>query len=505
MKRAAGILLHVSSLPGPYGVGTLGQEAFRYVDFLAEAGIRYWQILPLCPVGPSNSPYSSVSIFANCELYIDPRPLAAEGYLTRAELADLAYAGERDKADFAFARKNSNFYLRRAFARMNEDRHRELLAFVNAESRWLVDYALYVVLHERFAGERWQDWPEAYAWRDEQTLAEFSLRPENMHELEFVYFCQWQFRRQWDRLKAYAHRLNVKLIGDMPIFPALDSADVWSAPEQFQLDKKGLPTAKAGVPPDYFSEDGQLWGNPLYDWEHIEEEDFAWWVDRVRYAMTLYDVVRIDHFRGFESYWSVPAESETARHGVWRRGPGMKLFNRLHEEIENVEIIAENLGNINEEVDKLLKDSGYPGMKVLQFAFDDMEWAKELPYTYVENDVVYTGTHDNNTIVGWLQDRPDNIRRFALDYVRLPEAEGLSKTEVARLGAKAFIETAWATPCILAVAPLQDFLALDETRRMNTPGTDTALNWIFRVRQEELATLDPKRIYRLNQVFQRLH
>ncbi len=504
MKRASGVLLHVSSLPGPFGIGTLGEEAYRFVNQLAEAGVRYWQVLPLTPPGSSNSPYASVSCFANNELFIDPRRLAEEGFFSQEELQSFYHKGMKNLADFGFATANVANYLHLAFSRVSEEQHREMLAFVNAESYWLNDYALFEVIHRENNYASWLDWTDELRLHNEKALVQYSMQPEHISELEYIYFAQWQFRRQWDALKAYANAKGVLLIGDMPIFPALDSADVWASPEQFQLDEDGNPTAKAGVPPDYFSEDGQLWGNPLYDWDFIEEDEYKWWVQRVGYSMKLFDVIRIDHFRGFDSYWAVPAESTTAKHGVWRRGPGMKLFEKLTEELDHVNIIAEDLGDINEDVAALVEESGYPGMKVLQFAFDDKERGTELPYTYPVNKVIYTGTHDNNTVYGWLEQADEETREFALDYVRMPDMTDWRIGGPYSPSVRAFIETAWSTPCVLAVAPVQDLLGYGDNTRMNTPGTNTSRNWVFRIDEAELARLDTAWLYRMNQVFQRL-
>ncbi len=504
MNRSSGVLMHISSLPGPFGIGTLGEEAYHFVDQLAKAGVRYWQMLPLTPPGSSNSPYQSVSCFANNEQYIDPRRLVWEGYLREEELEQFHFHGLPYRTDYGFTYTNSSDYLHLAFSRMNDEQHNDMLAFVNSESTWINDYALFEVIHREQHYAMWQLWPEELATHNDKALLKYSMEEEHMKEIEYIYFVQWQFRRQWDQLKNYANSKNILIIGDMPIFPALDSADVWAAPDQFQLDEKGYPTAVAGVPPDYFSEDGQLWGNPLYDWEKSEEEEFHWWVDRIRYSMTLFDMIRIDHFRGFDSYWAIPAEAKTARHGVWRKGPGMKLFTKLHEEVENLAVIAEDLGEINEDVAQLVQDTGYPGMKVLQFAFDDMEKGTELPYTYSENTVVYTGTHDNSTIYGWMEGSSEEVRAFALDYVRMPDMVDWRIGGPYSPSVRAFIETAWASPCVLAVAPIQDLLGYGNNTRMNTPGTNTPNNWVFRIEADELARLDTDWLYRANQVFQRL-
>lgn len=511
MKRASGVLLHISSLPGPFGIGTLGQEAYAFVDQLAKAGVAYWQILPLSPTGPSHSPYFSLSLFANNPFYIDPRSLAQAGFLTDAEVERFLYDGPEGKTDFAFAKSNSDAYLELAYSRLSEEQETEMLTFVNQSGAWLNHYAMFSCLHARFGRVNWQEWPEDLASYDEKNLTLYFADDERQRELEYYYFIQWQFMCQWQALRNYANSKGVKLIGDFPIYPALNSADVWAGKDQFQLDEKGLPVVVAGVPPDYFSEDGQLWGNPLYNWDKMEEDNYRWWVSRVRYQMVLYDVIRIDHFRGFESYWAVPATSETARHGAWWPGPGMKLFTTLNEEIENLQIIAEDLGDINDDVLQLVEDSSYPGMEVMQFSLGDKEWGDNLPYRFTGHKVVYTGTHDNQTVLGWLKSQSPDIRDFALDYVRVPgrvmgstsETEGLDET-LYEAAVRAFIESTLSLPCILAVVPIQDLLAMDDDRRMNTPGTYQDENWVFRLTHEEMNRLDLAWLYRLNQVYQRL-
>lgn len=504
ITRSSGVLLHVTSLPGPFGIGTLGEEAYRFVDKLAEAGIKYWQILPLNPTGPSNSPYASTSCFANNDNLIDPRILASEGYLSEEEVQAFYHMGDPKQVDFSFVYNNALEYLHLAASRITEEQRNEMLAFVNSEQFWLNDYAMFSVLHRHFNYAPWQEWENGLNVHDERAISQ-QLQDESLFkEMEYFYFVQWQFRRQWDNLKAYANRKEVYIIGDMPIFPALDSADVWANPEAFQLDQQGWPEAVAGVPPDYFSKDGQLWGNPLYDWEYLERDDFRWWVRRTQYQMDLYDVVRIDHFRGFDSYWAVPFGNETAVHGTWRKGPGIALFQQLESDIANLEIIAEDLGDINESVEQLIADTGYPGMKILQFSLDRDYAAINRPYTFTENYIVYTGTHDNSTTYGWLELADQEDRDFVLEYIRLQNKELWKEEGPENPAIWACIDMIWASPCVMAVVPMQDLLGQNEKSRMNTPGTLDPSNWAYRVTYEDLEKVDTQRIYHLNRIFQRL-
>lgn len=504
LERSSGVLLHISSLPSPFGIGNLGEEAYRFVDQLEAAGIKYWQILPLNPTGPSNSPYASTSCFANNESFIDPRILASEAYLEESELEEFFYAGSPHKVDYAFVFNNQKEYLHRAFSRLNDAQRREMLQFVNAEQFWLRDYAVFSVVHKNSDYAPWQEWEENLNKHEERAISKVLTDETLFQELEYYYFIQWQFRRQWDNLRAYANARNVYIIGDMPIFPALDSADVWSNPEVFQLDKDGWPEAVAGVPPDYFSATGQLWGNPLYDWEALEADEYRWWVKRTQYQMDLFDLVRIDHFRGFDSYWAVPYGSKTAIQGTWRTGPGMKLFETLEKEIEDLAIIAEDLGDINESVVQLIEDTGYPGMKILQFSLDPSYFAKDRPHTFKENCIVYTGTHDNATTYAWLKSQDEESRRLALDYVRMPRDKDWREGGEKSPSVRAFIESIWASPCVMAVVPLQDLLGYGDETRMNTPGTLSQDNWAFRVTRDELQKLDIGWLRYINFVFQRL-
>ena len=506
MERSSGILLHISSLPGPFGIGTLGKEAYDFVDQLKVSGTSYWQILPTTPLGYSNSPYASTSCFANNVAFVDPRELAKDGYLDEKELSAFEYKGDfYKKTDYEFANQNSRAYLELAYKNISSEQILELEDFIEENSAWIHDFAIYDVLHSRKGGKMWQDWDPEERDRSVDFLADFLANPDNKEELNLVYFAQWQFILQWKKLRAYANENNVFLIGDMPIFPALDSADAWANKELFQLDELGNTIFKAGVPPDYFSEDGQLWGNPLYNWEVNKATGYKWWIDRVRHSMNMFDIVRIDHFRGFSSYWAVPGEdTETAKNGAWVKGPGMDLFNTLHQEIDDLKIIAEDLGDIDEDVEILLADSGYPGMNVMLFSFDDMHKSAVLPYTFKENSVVYTGTHDNDTSFGFLERTTEEVRNFIFDYIRLDKNIDWKLNFPYSPAVNALLASTWACNSKLAIAPIQDFLGMGNDRRMNTPSTVNDFNWTFRLSAEELASLDLLRIYKLNRTYRRL-
>ena len=504
MDRSSGILLHISSLPGPYGIGTLGNEAYEFVDQLVESKTTYWQVLPLTPPGYSNSPYASTSAFANNISFIDPRELAKDGYLSLEDAEAYKYTGDfYQKADYEFASVNAKNYLSKAAYNMTEEDVKEMAVFVEDNSYWIHDYAVYEVLHTRYNGQMWQDWPENERKRSNNFVEKFLSADDNKEEIKQVYFSQWQFKKQWDRLRKYANDRGVKFIGDMPIFPALDSADVWSNPELFQLHDDGRPIFKAGVPPDYFSVDGQMWGNPLYKWEVHKDSKYDWWVDRVKTTMDLYDIVRIDHFRGFANYWAIPGEDENARNGEWIDGPGMDLFNTLHDRISDLEIIAEDLGDIDEKVEKLLEDSAYPGMKIYMFSFDGKEWGDDLPHAWGENAIAYTGTHDNATTLAWLKTLSDEVRDYVLRYARMDKNVDWRIDGPYSPALRAIIETLWSTNCACTVVPIQDLLGMDDDRKMNVPSTVNDFNWTFRLETEELAALDTDWLLEINTVHQR--
>ena len=484
--RRGGILLHPTSLPGPHGSGDLGPAAYHFVDWLVAAGQSCWQVLPLGSAGPGNSPYISPSAFAGNELLIDLRQLRDAGWLSDADLASVPVFPE-SQVDYGAVRRFRVAHLRRAakrfFGRKHAAERTAFEAFCTDEHAWLDDYALFMALDIAHGGDgrMWQDWPAALAHRQPAALREAQAR--HAEEIRFWQFCQWRFYQQWAALKAYAHSRSIEIVGDLPIFVAAHSADVWSNPGLFELDEQGRPRVVAGVPPDYFSATGQRWGNPLYRWSAHAAEGYRWWVERMRQTMRLCDIVRIDHFRGFESFWEIPAESATAVDGQWRPGPGKDVFTAMRRELGDAQgrlrIIAEDLGIITPEVDALRQSIGLPGMRILQFAFDGDARNPYLPHNYDANTVVYTGTHDNDTSRGWW----DSLGRPEQEYVR----------SYLGIGEEAGVEVHWhlirlacSSVASLCVIPMQDVLGLDSAHRMNEPSrSEGSWEWRFTWQQVE--------------------
>ena len=466
--RASGILMHVSSLPSPYGIGTLGKAAYGFVDFLCEAKQRYWQLLPMNPTGYGDSPYQGLSTFAGNPYFIDLDQLVEECLLTREEVEAYAWGDHPASVDFGLLYENRLSLLHKAYGRFIQMPNRDFLQFVKREQDWLPDYALFMALKKRSGDRDWSEWDVPLRLRDPEALAE--LRPELKYEITFYYFLQYKFFEQWSRLRQYAQKRGVQLIGDVPIYVPHDSADVWANPELFQLDENREPVAVAGCPPDGFTADGQLWGNPLYDWPRHQAEDFAWWKRRMKHATSIYDVVRIDHFRGFESYYSIPAGNKTAAGGHWEKGPDRAFIDAMHQCLGEGGIIAEDLGYLTPEVKAMLSASGYPGMKIMQFAFDRREPGNYLPYTYTPNSVVYTGTHDNVTTEGWRQNASPEDVHYACRYLRC-QPEDLTE---------AMICACLSSVSDMAVIPMADWLHLGAEARINTPSTQGA-NWQWRL------------------------
>ena len=467
--RSGGILMHISSLPSPGGIGDLGPEAFAFADFLHQSGMRLWQVLPVCPTGYGESPYQAPSAFAGNPLFISLDQLRAEGFLS-FEDAELTVSGAPDRVDYAAVQRQKTDLLRRAWQQSGDRCRAELEAF-RRENPWAADYALFAAVKAHFGGEMWTRWPDP-AIRNRQPAALRAYEDQLREEIGFHLFCQFLFRRQWMALKQYCNSLGISLMGDLPIYVAEDSADTWTHPEVFQLDHSGRPKRVAGVPPDAFSDDGQLWGNPLYRWHALRWHRYGWWVDRMKCMSTLFDWVRIDHFIGFANYYSIPYGAPNARNGKWVVGPGKHLFRRLQREIPSLHIVAENLGEINARVRRLMDWCGYPGMKILEYGFDGDERQNEhFPDHYVQNEVAYTGTHDNDTVLGWAR----SANPAALDKAK--KRLGFSQPEEAP---DAFVRAVFSSPCDLAVAPMQDVLGLDGDARMNLPGT-VGSNWRWRM------------------------
>ena len=469
MNRSSGILMPLSSLPSPHGIGTMGKAAYDFVDFLKAAGQRYWQLLPLVPAGAGDSPYSSFSTFAGNPNYIDLDRLVKDKLLRPKDLVGINWGRNPEQVDYEALRLQRPAVLRRAFERGRGPLAAEVEAF-RQENKWVDNYGLYMALKTHFNMLPWMDWPE----EDIRMHRPDAVRRWTIllhEEIGYHIFVQYLFFRQWNALREYAHKKGVAFIGDIPIYVALDSADVWSEAYFFQLDEKNVPKAVAGVPPDPFTADGQLWGNPLYNWDAMERDGYGWWIRRIEGAEKLYDVIRIDHFRGFASYWSVPYGELTAKNGVWMPGPGMKLVGVLTSWFHELDFIAEDLGYVTEDVRRLVWDSCMPGMKILEFAFDAHGDSDYLPHCIPYNATCYLGTHDNNTVMGWLKDISKRDRDFAARYMHITEDEGWCW---------GMIRTGMATCADLFIVQMQDLLELDEKARMNTPGTPSG-NWRWRM------------------------
>lgn len=488
--RAAGILLHISSLPSRFGVGTLGAEAYHFVDFLVAAKQTYWQILPIGPTGFGDSPYQSFSAFASNPYFIDPDILCKEGYLLPKELNGLNWGKDKTQVDYGLLYKTRHTLLEKATSRLQPD-DAKFVAFCKQKESWLDDYSFFMAIKAKYGQVSWYEWPVEVRTRDEVTLARLKkqLAADIHHWKALEYF----FDCQWTALKAYANKNGVQIIGDIPIYVSPDSSDIWANPELFQVDEEGKPSRVAGCPPDAFSDDGQLWGNPLYDWDYHYSTGYDWWCRRLAHAGTIYDVVRIDHFRGFESYYSIAADEKTARVGKWCKGPGMDFIYRLHKNMPDLPIIAEDLGFVTNAVVELLEASGYPGMKVLQFAFDSREDGDYLPHHYKHNQVVYTGTHDNNTTAGWALDAPKEDVAYARQYIACNNGSIVD----------GFVRSALLSACDTAIIPLQDWLELGSEARMNVPST-TLGNWRWRVKKEDLSPELCQHIAQLTQMYGRL-
>ena len=475
--RSAGVLLHITSLPGPHGVGDLGPAAHHFIDWLASAGQRVWQVLPTTPIGPGNSPYQSVSAFAGSPLMVALEPLVEHGWLAPPALPGAGFDGGFDitRVDFERVAPWRHAQLHAAalgfFERATPDERAAYTAWCAAQADWLDDYTLFMALEAAHGGASWWDWPLPLRTREPQALS--AARAEHAAEISRWQFVQWCFDTQWAALKAHANAQGVALMGDLPIFIAQHSADCWARPDLYELDAAFQPTAVAGVPPDAFTAEGQRWGNPLYRWDRMAAEGHAWWVARVRRMLAHADLFRIDHFRGFAGYWEVPAASPTAIDGRWVAGPGKALFDALEAALGRLPIVAEDLGVVTPDVEALLEACGYPGMRVLQFAFGDDARHAFLPHNHVPNTVVYTGTHDNDTLAGWWRSASEAERRFAAAYL------GESGEGDEPLHWK-FIRAASLSVARRAVFPLQDLLGLSSEHRMNTPGLMGGSNWAWR-------------------------
>lgn len=478
MKRSSGVLMHVSSLYGDYSVGSFGKEAKEFIDFLSDCGFSYWQVLPFCMTDECNSPYKSLASFGANPMFIDLPTLCSRGLLTKEELLSARqsspYLCEYDRLS-----RERLPLLRRAALRVSDHERRQIAKFMS-ENEPLSRAAEFLALREANGDTLWSQW---------------TVNTPAPDELFFRQFLQYEFFTQWMKIKEYANSKGIQIIGDIPIYVALDSADVWAEPEQFLLDEGYNPTAVAGVPPDYFSEDGQLWGNPLYDWEKMKADGYEWWSRRISYMLTLFDGVRIDHFRGFEAYWSIPANAKSAKEGMWVKGPDRDIVDKIKEIAGNRLIIAEDLGDITPEVEELLKYSKFPGMRVFQFAFLGDKNSPHLPHNYIKNCISYTGTHDNNTLLGYVWEMDADTRKQVFEYCNC-ETDDWSR------GCIMIIKTMMASHSDTVIFPIQDIFVYGADTRMNTPGTSES-NWAYRITRDQLLSIDRKKFARLNRLYGR--
>lgn len=492
--RTSGILMPVASLPSKYGIGCFSKEAYEFVDRLHEAGQKYWQLLPLGPTGYGDSPYQSFSTFAGNPYFIDLEVFISEGMLTVEDCESENFGNDSRKVDYGKIYHARSRVLWKAFQNSGVSTNEKFQLFCEENGEWLLDYALFMAVKAHFGDRGWSEWEDDIKMRQPEALEKY--RQMLAEEIIYHKFVQYQFLNQWKKLKHYANEKGIKIIGDIPIYVALDSADSWAHPELFQMDAAKRLTAQAGCPPDGFSATGQLWGNPLYDWAYHQQTGYEWWTRRIAHHRKLFDVIRIDHFRGLDKYYSIPFENKTAEHGTWMPGPGMEIFEVIKRKLGTLDIIAEDLGFLTESVFKLLADTGYPGMKVLQFAFDSREAGDYLPHNYSTNCIVYTGTHDNNTVKGWFQSMKEDDRDYALEYLG---RDHLREDEISQV----FIRMAQSSVAKLCVIPIQDYLDLDGSARINTPAT-LGENWIWRMLPHEFTKELADKIRQITRLYGRL-
>ena len=496
-KRASGVLLNVSSLPGEFGIGGFSEDALYFIDEIVSMGFHWWQVLPLTPQGQGDSPYSSPSAFAGNYLYIDPNGLKNDGLITDSEVERCKYNGDFYSVNYPFVRPTKRWILEVAFSRIDENLKKDIQSFVKENEKWLKDYALFMSLKDHFKCS-WWEFPKPLKFREKDALtkAEETFK----EKIEFYYFEQYIFYKQWFKLKEQANKRGVGIFGDIPIYVALDSVDVWSNPKYFELDEDLVPKRVAGVPPDYFSEEGQLWGNPLYDYKEMEKDGYRWWVERLIHSLKLYDKLRIDHFIGFYKYWAVDKDAISAKEGKWEDGVKHAIFDELKKEIKNPNIVAEDLSSIQLEATPFLKETGFAGMRVMQFAFGD-KTSMHYPHNYEVNLVAYTGTHDTDTLLGWLYKLDDYTREEALKYCNFTGgAWGAGGADC--VSNKAFIRTLFSSSAALAIVPMQDLCGFGSDTRMNMPGIPEG-NWRYRTNYSAMASLDRAFIQEMNRLYDR--
>lgn len=494
IMRRSGVLMHLSSLPSPYGMGTMGKAAYEFVDFLQKSGQTCWQLLPICPTSYGDSPYQSYSTFAGNPYFIDLDKLTEKGLLDKEDYERIDWEAQPDKVNYGAMYEKRYPVLRKAAKKLLSCPPKEYGVFCEENKNWLPDFALFMTLKDVHDGASWSEWAPPLRNREKEALER--VQAEQADTINFWKVVQYLFFEQWRELKGYANEKGISLIGDLPIYVSLDSVDVWAHGELFQLDENKVPKEVAGCPPDGFSADGQLWGNPLYQWDYMEQTGYQWWIERIHYQLQIFDMLRIDHFRGFEAYYAIPYGDSTAKNGCWKQGPGMKLFRAVEQAIGRQNIIAEDLGFLTDSVREMLRDSGFPGMKVMEFAFDsrDGSGSEYLPYHYPKNCVAYAGTHDNDTILGWFEDTDPSDAAYAKEYLRISDSDELHWGMMYGL---------WESVADLVVVQAQDILGLGSEARMNIPST-VGTNWQWRalpgVFTDELA----KKLYRKMKVYGRV-
>lgn len=492
--RASGILLPIASLPSKYGIGAFSKNAYEFIDILKEAGQKYWQILPLGQTGYGDSPYQSFSTFAGNAYFIDLDTLVEENLLTKEECESYDFGSEERYIDYEKIYFSRHKILWKAYKRSSFLEEPEFKEFQEKNAFWLYDFSLYMAAKNYFQGVSWSQWDNDIRLREPEAVRRYTL--ELHEEIGFYKFVQFEFMKQWSRLKSYANEKGIGIIGDIPIYVAFDSADSWSKPELFQLDENKNPTAVAGCPPDGFSSTGQLWGNPLYDWEYHKKTNYEWWIQRMAHTFILYDIIRVDHFRGFDEYYSIPFGDPTAEYGKWVKGPGYELFEEIYGQLGDIDIIAEDLGYLTDSVREMVKRTGYPGMKVLEFAFDSREESDYLPHNYDKNCIVYTGTHDNDTIQGWYHSISKEDKEFSARYLNN------YNTEVSDVHWD-FIRLAQQSVAKLCIIPIQDYLGLGNEARINRPST-LGNNWKWRMYEGEITPDIIKKIRDMTKIYGRL-
>jgi 4-alpha-glucanotransferase len=493
--RRSGVLMAVSSLPGKYGIGCFSKEAYKFVDDLKAAGQSLWQILPLGPTSYGDSPYQSFSTFAGNPYFLDPDRLIEKKWITKKECESFDWGRDPGRVDYAKIYEARFRLLKKAYKRSKIESDKKYLEYVKKNAYWLPDYALFMALKDAHKGKSWAEWEKPLRFREKGALEK--AREKYAEAIGMYQFIQYEFATEWKELKKYANKNGIEIVGDIPIYVAFDSSDAWANPELFEFDDDLKPVAVAGCPPDAFSAAGQLWGNPLYRWDVHSRSGFAWWIKRLKHCFELYDVVRIDHFRGFDAYYRIPYPAENARHGKWMKGPGYALFDTMKKKLGDRQVIAEDLGFLTPSVLRLVKRTGYPGMKVLQFAFDPREESDYLPQNYTKNSVVYTGTHDNDTTLSWYYDIGGAERRFAAAYINMPK--DVKDADIPWY----FIRCALASVSDTAIIPMQDVLSLPHKARMNHPSTIGG-NWQWRMKDGAFSPAKQRRLKKMTELYGRI-